>query len=468
MSRVALDLSFQDSSKRSVRPYHHTRIFRSVMRRISPLSLLLLVSLIPAAVVAQDSAETSSYHFQLTGIQQAHPSFEARYTGNNSLLPTSENLLSVTATLFLGRRLWEGGEVYFDPELQAGSGFSSSRGVAGFPNGEIYRVDNPAPRVFIARLFFRQHFQLEREREWVGADQNQLAGRLPASRLTLTIGRFSLTDFFDDNSFSHDPRTQFMNWALWAGGAWDYAADTRGYNWGIVAQLFQPTYSMNVAAVLVPSEANGPFFDHHIGKAYSLNLELVKPFSLLELEGKLHLITFLNRANMGTYRTAIDRAMNSGGPPDIDRTNEYCSKYGFVISAEQPVSKTVGLFARYSWNDGRTETWAFTEIDRSFHAGLLLNGGIWNRPDDNAGLAGVINALSEDHREYLAAGGYGFIVGDGALNYALEQIVEAYYNFRMTSTLWLSVDDQIVVNPGYNRDRGPVVNAFAMRVHVEF
>jgi high affinity Mn2+ porin len=430
-------------------------------------SLLILVFLLPLTVLAQDTVEESSYHFQFTGIQQSHPSFKAKYSGSNSLLPSSESLFSVTATLFLGQRLWEGTEVYFDPEMQGGSGFSSTTGVAGFPNGEIYRVDKPTPKPFIARLFLRQHFALGNEREWVGGDQNQLAGPLPVSRLTLTLGKFSLTDVFDDNRYSHDARTQFLNWSLWAGGAWDYAADTRGYNWGILAQLFQPAYSINFAAVMVPTYANGPFFDHNISKAYSLNLELVKPYGLFEQEGKLHLVTFLNHANMGNYRVAIDRANELGQTPDIDQTNTYSSKYGFVLSVEQPVSKTVGLFARYSWDDGRTETWVFTEIDRSFHAGLSLNGGMWNRPDDNAGLAMVINALSDDHREYLAAGGYGFIIGDGALNYGWEQIVEAYYSLKMTSSFWLSLDEQIIVNPGYNKDRGPVINALALRGHLE-
>ena len=236
--------------------------------------LLMLASFVPAGGFAQDTVEESSYHFQFTGIQQAHPSFNAAYSGTNSLLPTSENLFSVTATLFLGLRLWEGVEAYVDPEMQGGTGFSSTRGVAGFPNGEIYRVDTPAPKVFIARVFLRQQIPLGKKKEWMGSDQNQLAGFLPQSRLAVTIGRFSLTDVFDDNSFSHDPRMQFMNWSLWAGGAWDYAADTRGYDWGIVTQLYQPSYMVNFAAVMVPTSANGPSFDQQIAKAYSLNLKM--------------------------------------------------------------------------------------------------------------------------------------------------------------------------------------------------
>jgi high affinity Mn2+ porin len=427
----------------------------------------MAVLIVTREAYAQDSSETLSYHFQFTGIQQSHPSFSAKYTGRNSLLPTGENLLSITSTLYLGSRLWKGGEIYLNPELAGGSGFSSTTGIAGYPNGEIYRVDNPAPKVFIARLFLRQHFGLGDEMESIDPDQNRIAGPLPKSRLTVTVGKFSLTDVFDDNKYSHDARTQFLNWALWSGAAWDYAADTRGYDWGVLTEVHLPSWIVNFAAVMVPTAANGPYFDHDITRAYSLNLEVVKPFSISGLDGRLHMIVFLNHAAMGTYRNAIDQAHLTGSAPEIDRTGSYCSKYGFVISAEQALGSPAGLFSRFSWNDGETETWAFTEIDRSFHAGVTTRGDAWGRRDDNAGMAYVVNALSPDHREYLARGGYGFLIGDGALSYALEQITEAYYCARLFPSFSLTLDDQIVFNPAYNRDRGPVVNVLSLRGHVE-
>ena len=433
----------------------------------APLSLLIAVLFVTHETPAQDSSETMSYHFQFTAIQQSHPSFSAKYTGRNSLLPTGESLLSITSTLFLGSRVWKGGEIYCNPELTGGSGFSSTTGIAGFPNGEIYRVDNPSPKVFIARLFIRQQFPLGDEMENVDPDQNQIAGPLPKARLTVTAGKFSLTDVFDDNTYSHDARTQFLNWALWSGAAWDYAADTRGYDWGILTEVRLPSWSLNFAAVMVPTDANGPYFDHDISRAYSLNLEVVKPYSISGLDGRVHVIAFLNHAAMGNYRDAIDRALLTGSAPDVDQTNSYCSKYGFVISAEQSLGRTAGLFSRFSWNDGKTETWAFTEIDRSFHAGVTTRGDAWGRGADNTGIAYVLNALSPDHREYLDRGGYGFIIGDGALNYALEQITEAYYSARLFPSFWLTLDDQVVLNPAYNRDRGPVVNVISLRGHVE-
>jgi high affinity Mn2+ porin len=432
------------------------------------LFIVIGVLILAREAHAQDSSESLSYHFQFTGIQQSHPSFRAAYTGRNSLLPTAENLLSITSTLFLGGRLWNGGEIYLDPELAGGSGFSSTTGIAGFPNGEVYRVDNPTPKVFVARLFVRQNFALGDEMESVDPDQNQIAGLLPKARLTVTVGKFSLTDVFDDNRYSHDARTQFLNWALWSGAAWDYAADTRGYDWGILTEVRLPSWILNFAAVMVPSSANGPYFDHDIGRAYSLNLEVVKPYTLSGLGGRIHAIVFLNHADMGNYRSAIDQARLTGSAPDIDRTHRYCSKYGFVVSAEQALGNTAGLFGRFSLNDGRTETWAFTEIDRSFHAGITTHGDAWGRRDDNAGIAYVVNALSRDHRDYLAQGGYGFLIGDSALNYALEQITEAYYSARLFPSFSLTFDDQVVLNPAYNRDRGPVVNVISLRGHVEF
>lgn len=419
-------------------------------------------------VSSVDSSEIWSYHYQFTGIQQEHGSFSAKYSGENSLQNTSENPYSVTATLFLGRSLWEGTEVYFNPEMSGGSGFSLTRGIASFPNGEVYRVDDETPKVYVARAFLRQQFSLgNSDFEKIQSDQNQLGCLLPTSRLTITLGKFSITDIFDDNSYSHDPRTQFMNWAIWAAGAWDYPADTRGYDWGIAFELHQPDWALHFAAVLEPTYANGPEFDMKISKAHSLNLELVKPVNLLGQSGNIHLIGFLNQAHMGNYRQAITEAAANGSVPDICTTRAYSSKYGFVIGIEQPLSNTLGLFSRLSWNDGKTETWTYTEIDRSLQLGMNIRGEAWNRSNDAIGIALALNGLSQDHRDYLAAGGYGFIIGDGHLNYGLEQALEVFYNIEMSSTFWLTIDNQTIENPGYNKDRGPIVNAFAIRGHVE-
>lgn len=416
----------------------------------------------------RDTSETWSYHFQYTGIEQIHGSFAAQYSGRNSLRNDRESSFSVTTTLFVGRKLWTGGEVYLDPEMSGGSGFSSTTGIAGFPNGEIYRVDDAAPKVTLARAFIRQYLSLGgADFEKIESEQNQLAGLVPQSRITLTIGRFSLTDIFDDNAFSHDPRTQFMNWAIWTAGSWDYAADTRGYDWGIATEIRRPEYRLNLAAVMVPAVANGLQFDSRITKAYSLNIELVKSYRIIGQDGKLHLIYFLNHAHMGNYRKAVDEALTSGLTPEITKTREYCSKYGFVVGIEQPLSETAGLFSRFSWNDGTTETWTYTEIDRSFLIGLNFQGDSWKRRGDIVGIAFAVNALSNDHRNYLASGGYGFMIGDGRLNYGLEQIAELFYSFKVSASFSLTLDEQLIVNPAYNKDRGPYVNVTSVRGHIE-
>jgi high affinity Mn2+ porin len=416
-----------------------------------------------------DSAEAWSMHFQFTMIQQKHPPFSAAYSGLNSLGDSSESDYSVTSTLFLGRTLWRGAEIYLNPELAGGSGFSLTRGVAGFPNGEVYRVDDPSPKITTARLFLRQRIALGGDStESIDADENQLAGTVSKSRLTLTGGKFSLTDIFDNNAYSHDPRTQFTNWAMWAPGAWDYAADTRGYTWGIAAELDQEGWDLNFAYVLMPTFANGPYFDMNLPDARSLNLEFIKPYNLFSHTGKVHVIGFLNRADMGNYRDAITEAAASGTAPDVTKTRAYSSKYGFAVSLEQPLSETVGFFSRLSWDDGKTETFVFTEIDRSFQVGVNVTGNGWNRAEDNVGIGYVVNGLSQDHRDYLEAGGYGFLIGDGRLSYGLEQINETFYDAKITHSFSLTLDNQLILNPGYNKDRGPLVEVIGIRAHEEF
>ena len=403
-------------------------------------------------------------HFQWTTIIQEHLPFSATYSGQHSLDTSFERKLSVTSTLYFGSKLWKNGEGYLDLELGGGSGVSSTEGIAGFPNGEVYRVGDPSPVLAIARIFIQHTIPLSTSFEPVEEGADALGGEKPSTRLVLTAGRFSLADFFDFNEYSHDPRTQFFNWSIWAMGAWDYAADTRGYTWGAVTELIDSTYEARIAAVMVPSDANGPFFDHAIDKAFSLNAEFVKPYHLFGNDAKIHLIAFLNKANMGNYAQAIAEA--HGAPPDVISTRSYNNvKYGGGISIEQPLSDAFGFFARLSWNDGRNETWAFTEIDNSIVVGLHLDGMLWHRPEDNVGIAGAINGLSSDHRAYLAAGGYGFLIGDGALNYAPETIGEAYYGLHITNAVTVTGDYQIVFNPAYNRDREGPVSLFALRAH---
>ncbi len=416
-------------------------------------------------LVMKADEEKLNLHFQSTGIVQGHGRFASSYAGQNSLSPKPEIRPSLTSTLFIGGRLWLGGEIYINPELTGGYGLSGALGIAGFPNGEIYRIGYPKPVIFIARLFIRQTFGLGGPREFVEHDANQLAGNRHVSRITVTIGKFSVIDLFGDNAYSHDPRTQFMNWALMAHGAWDYPADTRGYTWGIIVDYNQHSWALRASIVMVPTYANGPVLDTRVNKAHAEALELESRYLLFQHPGKLRLLAFANTANMGTYRTTIN---TSSYGMDITKSRwDGTVKYGLGINTEQELTKDLGAFTRFSWNDGKTETWAFTEIDRSFSLGLLAKGRSWKRPDDNLGLAILVNGLSKDHADYLTAGGYGFIIGDGALNYALEKITEAYYLFEVIEGVSLTADYQWVTNPAYNRDRGPV-SIWTLRLHYEF
>ena len=431
------------------------------------LFCIVLTSLINF-VFAQDTVKQQrfNFHFQQTIIGQYKPPFSAEYSGKNSLITEQETQTSLTTTLYGGARLWKGAEAYFNPELSGGAGLSETLGVAGFPNGETFRVGGVQNKAYIARLYFKQRFEWGTEKDTIEDDVNQLGGLRSKQYFSFTVGKFGMADFFDGNTFSHDPRTQFLNWALMDNGAWDYPANTRGYVLGATAELGQPSWTLRFAFTLVTTQANQSIWDQKIGKANTQTLEFEKRYTLSGQKGTVRILTFLNKGKFGNYRDAI--AQNPIAP-NVDSTQAYGRhKYGFGISADQYLTKDFGVFAKTSYNDGHTETWFFTEIDRSITLGAVLKGTSWKRPDDEFGLAFIGNGLSGPHRDYLAAGGYGFIIGDGRLNYSNELIAELYYKVNgFQKKFWLTPDYQFILHPAYNADRGPV-NVFGLRVHVEF
>jgi len=409
-------------------------------------------------------ASNWSVHEQATVIEQGHYSFDSPYEGTNSFQSESELERSFSFTLFLGRKLWSGSELYFNPEILQGHGLSSTLGIAGYPNGEAGKAAFSNLHYNTSRLFIRQTFGLGGESEKVEDDSNQLEGSRDVNRVTLSLGKFSATDIFDDNAYSHDARTQFQNWALIDSAAWDYPADVLGYTAGLAAELHTKLWAVHYGIFMEPTQANGPTLDAHVAKAWGQVLQVDRTYSLNDHAGTFRAFLFWNRADMGNY--ADTRAMGTEAP-DITQSRAYRSKVGIGLSWDQELTADVGVFARLSWNDGRTETWAFTEIDQSAAVGINLKGTKWSRPDDVVGVAGVASGLSGDHKAYLAAGGLGMILGDGRLNYGDEQIVEAYYDLKLGRRLWLSPDFQYITNPGYNRDRGPVP-IYGLRAHVEF
>lgn len=436
---------------------------------------IFLFSLIVLKGLAQnsDSAKKNwTNHFQLTFIAQKHPGFASKYSGDNSLADSVEPAAkSITTTLFLGRKLWKGGVFYFNPEVSGGNGLSFTKGVAGALNGETYRVGAVAPSVFIARAFLQQNFALANTSyEEVKDEANQMAGTIPSSRISISVGKFAVSDFFDDNKYSKDPRTQFFNWSLWANGAWDYPANTRGYTFGLVAELIKPGWSVRLSSVAVPRIANFNLMEYN-AKAHSETVEFEHKISINKKPGAIRFIVSNTNSQAPSYAEGMKAlATNNRFLLDVIQGNAEHKNYGgkklgIGLNIEQEITNEVGLFSRIGWNDGKYVTWAFTEIDHTANLGLLIKGKKW-RPNDFFGIATVINGISNEHINFLKAGGYGFLIGDGKLNYGNEIIIESFYNAKLSNFFSLTFDYQFVNNPGYNKDRGPV-HVFGLRGHVE-
>jgi high affinity Mn2+ porin len=442
------------------------------MNRLAGKLVLGLLSLLPA-VLGQTAGEPPaeppaderwSVHFQATSIGQEHGAFPSLYEGANSLPPHPERRVSLTSTAFLAYRVSSHVELVFNPELAGGKGFGQVTGIAGFTNGEMPRVTTATPALYPARGYVRIAVPLGPEIETVEDGVNQVAGSQPASRLTLVAGKFSVVDFFDINSYTHDPRAQFMNWALMTNGAWDYPADVRGYTVGAYAELSMPAWSLRLASAMEPTVANGPILDTRVARNRGNMVEWERRFAPRKHPGALRVLGFANQADAGTYLEAL----RSAGIPDVTTTRrDGTLKYGFGLNAEQEIAPAIGVFGRYGWNDGKTESFAFAEIDRTVSGGLSVNGCLWRRKKDQAAAAYLRNYISGDHRSYLAAGGMGFMLGDGRLDhYRPEDIVETYYAWNVIKGWTLTLDYQHVQNPAYNADRGPVSVA-SLRIHWE-
>ena len=426
-------------------------------------------ALLPAVCSAQaPESEDWGAKFQATYVWQGKRPFPAAYSGPNSLSADKEKSYSFTATAALGFRPWAGGELYFNPEAAQGVPLSDLTGLGGLTNGEMARTSGPELKFYQARLFLRQTWGMGGEQETVDSDANRLAGTVDKRRWVLTAGNLSVLDIFDGNAYSHDPRTQFLNWSLMTHGAYDYAADARGYSWGVALEWYYDEWAVRAGRFIQPKEPNQLQLDPAIFQHYGDQIELEHTHTIADLPGKLRLLVFRNRAKMSRYRDALDLAAQTGATPDINavRTSEQV-KSGIGLNLEQALSSDVGLFARASWADGKTETYAFTEIDRSVSSGVLVKGNAWSRGQDALGMALARNGLSKVHRDYLASGGLGFFIGDGRINYQPENVFETFYNLNVAKGASVSLDWQHIRNPAYNADRGPV-NVGAIRLHTEF
>ncbi len=412
-------------------------------------------------------SENWNVHAQTTFILQGYPGFRSPYQGANSLPGGGQTRETWTNTAFLGWRLWDGGELYFNPELAQGFGLNSTLGLAGFSNGEAQKGGAAYPRLRAQRYFFRQTFGLGGEQEKVEDGPNQLAGQRDIDRVTLTVGRIAIGDIFDANTYAHDPRADFQNWAMWSSVAYDFPADLPGFTRGVVVELNRKMWALRGGWFQVPEAPNSDALTFKTGGGL---VEYEQRWELWTQPGRLRVGTFWNRGNTASYRQAVT-AVTIDPTVDINAfvaaNRQQRNKYGFYLNGEQAVSKDLGVFGRFSWNDGQNEILSFTDVDRSVSGGVSLKGSAWKRPDDTIGLGGAVNGLSEAHRNFLAAGGLGLLIGDGALNYREEKIIEAYYAYKVDKTSTLTADYQFIDNPAYNADRGPA-HVFTGRFHAEF
>lgn len=410
--------------------------------------------------------EAWNAHVQATYVWQAKPAFAAAYTGPASLAPWRETGYSFSATAGFGVRPWTGGELYVDPEVVQGKAMSGLHGLGGMTNGEQQKTSGTSPTFYRARLFLRQTWNLGGELQAVDSDMNQLAGSVASRRVVLTAGNLAVSDIFDANSQAHDARSQFLNWALVAHGAWDFAADARGYTWGAALEYYDGDWAVRLGRFLLPRESNGLPLDPHIARHYGDQVELEHHHTWLGKAGTVRLLAFRDRARMGSFRDAL-AASSPGDTPDVADVRRERSKTGFGASLDQAVTDGAAVFARASRNDGQSETYAFAEIERSVSVGATLQGALWSRTGDTLGVGFVRNGLSQAHRDYLAAGGVGAFIGDGRLDYHPERIAETYYRIGLGKHAALSLDWQHIANPAYNGARGPV-NVYGVRLHGQY
>lgn len=415
----------------------------------------------------EPAEEQVSIHGQMTNIWQYNPAFHSPYSGPLSLNPGSRADETLSVSLFLGWRLWEGGELYVNPELLQGFGLSNTTGIAAFTNGEAFKVGTRAPIGQISRAFLRQTFALGDATETVDSDQNQLAGKRPVDRLTITAGKYAVVDIFDDNKYAHDSRSGFQNWAINDMGAFDMASPAYNYTYGATAEWYQSWWTVRAGIFGEPTVANSKDVDTTFNEFQPV-LELEERHELWGQPGKFKVLLFGKYVRAGSFAAAVALSQATGQPPNtaLVRGGRVWG-YGGGVNFEQQITQDLGMFARFSQQTGQYEEWAFTQIQQSLSGGLVLTGARWGRDKDTIGVGVVSDAIGKQERAYLAAGGTGIIIGDGALAYAGEEVVEAYYKFVPWDWAAVTVDYQFVNNPAYNRARGPV-SVFGLRLHVEF
>ena len=435
----------------------------------------------PAPADGSTSDETPTFfphsdssRFWISGqanfISQWHPTFNSPYQGTNSLPPKSQDATSRVLTLYTGVEIGDTTELLCDIQETGGHGIGEALGLAGFTNLDVVRNPLLSKAPYVARLMWHQVIPLGHKKSDAERTPFSLFKELPERRLEIRFGKFSLVDFFDLNTYGTDSNFQFMNWTVDNNGAYDYAADTRGFTYAAMIEYDDRDWAVRFAEALMPKVANGINLDADIGRARSENVEVEMHHAVLpHREGVLRLLAYSNQADMGIYSVAIGNLLEgrTATPEITDHSLQTTTKYGFGVNIEQPLNDWAGVFGRWGWNEGQHESYAYTEVDETIQFGAAAKGQRWGRKSDRAGIAFVSNGISRDHQEYLALGGIGFLLGDGKLDYAREDILEAYYTAHLWRGIYASLDAQYVDHPGYNQARGPVFVAGG-RLHLEF
>ena len=407
-------------------------------------------------------------------VLQWHSSFPAEYSGPNSLRSQAENATSRVFTLYTGYKLARDTEIFADIESAGGHGISEALGLAGFTNLDVVRNPSLGENPYLARFLVRQIIPLSSERVKAERAVHSLSTSLPARRLEIWAGKFGIVDFFDLNSVGNDSHLQFLNWTVDNNGGYDYAANTRGYTDGVMLEYDDHNWAVRFAEALMPKVANGINLDADVARARAENIEFQYKRNFLghwlaDRSGVVRVLSYVNHANLGNYREAIDAFLSGQDKqPDITKHRQQGRiKYGFGGNFEQELTANARVFGRFGWNEGENESFAYTEVNQAVELGADYSGEAWHRKHDRMGGAFSLNAISGDHRRYLALGGLGFLLGDGALRYGREEIFEGYYTLHVWGGTFASLDLQHVTNPGYNQDRGPVFVP-GLRLHVDF
>jgi hypothetical protein len=416
-------------------------------------------------------------HGQTTYINQRYNNFTASYSGENSLNAQKSMSYTWSGTLFMGARLAPNTDVYFNPEVISGVPFSDLAGLGGFTNGEATKANGAQAKFYSARAFVRQTINQEGSKVVLENEANQITQMVSSNRVVLTGGQFSTLDIFDDSRYAKDPRIQFMNWGNMTYLAYDYAADARGYSWGLAGEWYVDNWVMRASRMLAPKSPNGRDLNWQIFNTYGDQVEVERQHNIVDLPGKVSVLAYRNKMILARFSDATnyinqDPAARQGTQAINNVRNNMQYKTGVGIHGEQALTKDLGVYGRAFTSDGHTETMSFTEADNSISIGMGMNGTSWKRPKDSIGISVMQNGLSSYRRSYLQAGGVSYFIGDYAgpsqtISYSPERIGELYYNATVIKNVLAGLNFQHIINPAYNSARGPV-NILSFRVHAEF